>query len=69
VSMVAAGVTVHWVFAAFGAIPTARPESLADMMSFGVDTHTFWLNVVFIPVGLALLYIRWRNKDKGENQT
>lgn len=60
VSMVAAGVTVHWIFAAFGAIPSVRPESLAEMMSFGVDTHTFWLNVVFIPIAAILLYVRWR---------
>ena len=63
-SMVAAGVTVHWLFAAFNAIPTARPESLTDMMSFGVNTHTFWLNVIFIPIGAILLYVRWRHRSE-----
>lgn len=58
VAMVAAGVTVHWIFAAFGAIPTVRPDSLKEMMGFGVDTHTFWLNMVVIPVGLGLLWLR-----------
>lgn len=58
--MVAAGVTVHWIFAAFDAIPTVRPESFADMMSFGIDTHTFWLNIGFIPAAAILLYVRWR---------
>jgi hypothetical protein len=31
------------------------------MMSFGVDTHTFWLNMIFIPVGLGLLWLRWHH--------
>jgi uncharacterized membrane protein YraQ (UPF0718 family) len=60
ICMVAAGVTVHWLFAAFDAIPTVRPESLAEMMSFGVDTHTFWLNILFGIIGIALLVARWR---------
>lgn len=64
VSMVTAGVSVHWIFARFGAIPTVRPESLQEMMSFGVDTHTFWLNVGFVPVALVLLYIRHRALKK-----
>ena len=64
VAMVTAGVSVHWIFAALGAIPTVRPESLQSMMSFGVDTHTFWLNVIFIPVGLGLIWLRWHYKRK-----
>ena len=62
VCMVAAGVTVHYLFAAFDAIPTARPEALSEMMRFGIDTHTFWLNVVFGIIGVALLAVRWRAK-------
>jgi uncharacterized membrane protein YraQ (UPF0718 family) len=61
VAMVTAGVSVHWIFSALGAIPTVRPESLQSMMSFGVDTHTFWLNMIFIPVGLGLLWLRWHH--------
>jgi hypothetical protein len=30
-------------------------------MSFGFDTHTFWLNVMFIPIGLGLLWLRWHH--------
>jgi hypothetical protein len=58
--MVAAGVTVHYLFAAFGTIPAARPESLQQMMAFGVWTHTFWLNVGFGIVGVVLLISAWR---------
>jgi uncharacterized membrane protein YraQ (UPF0718 family) len=66
ICMVAAGVTVHWMFAAFNAIPEVRPESLAEMMRFGIDTHTFWLNVIFIPIGAVLLFIRWRSMREQE---
>lgn len=60
VAMVAAGVTVHWIFAALGGLPTARPASLLSMMEVGVNTHTFWLNVAFVPVALVLLFVRHR---------
>jgi hypothetical protein len=61
IAMVTAGITVHYLFAAVGGIPSARPESLQTMMSFGFDTHTFWLNVMFIPIGLGLLWLRWHH--------
>lgn len=67
-SMVSAGVTVHYIFAAFGAIPTARPESLRQMMEVGVWTHTFWLNIAFGILGIALLVIRHRAKRLREQQ-
>ena len=60
--MVAAGVTVHYLYAAFNAIPEARPESLQQMMSFGVWTHTFWLNIAFGIIGIVLLVTVWRTK-------
>lgn len=66
IAMVLAGITVHYLFAAVGGIPTARPESLKSMMSFGFDTHTFWLNVIFIPVGLGLLWLRRHHMKKGD---
>jgi uncharacterized membrane protein YraQ (UPF0718 family) len=66
VAMVAAGVTVHYLFAAFGAIPQARPEALSQMMEFGVDTHTFWLNIIFGVFGIVLLAVRWRAKRKSQ---
>jgi hypothetical protein len=68
VGMVAAGVTVHWIFAAFDALPTVRPESLLGMMEFGIATHTFWLNVAFVPVGIALLVLRWRTLNEKEKE-
>src|SRR3546814_3706979 len=43
--MVGAGVTVHYLFALFGGIPTARP-SLQEMVRFAID-YTFWLNLAF----------------------
>lgn len=58
VSMVLAGVTVHYLFALLGIIPTARP-SLDEMVRFGID-YTFWLNVVFVIVGAALLWLHFR---------
>jgi hypothetical protein len=60
ICMVAAGIIVYYIFALFNAIPTARPESLQDMMSFGTQSYTFYLNVIFGVVGIALLIIRWR---------
>jgi len=60
-SMVAAGVTVHWIYAAFNALPAARPSSLMAMMEIGVGTHTFWLNVAFVPLAILLFAIRYRN--------
>lgn len=66
VSMVAAGATVHAIFVGLNVLPTARPESLQAMMDVGLFTHTFWLNLIFIPVGLGLLYIRHRALKQGE---
>lgn len=60
ICMIAAGVTVHYVFVVFGAVPQARPESLRQMMEVGIYTHTFWLNLVFGAVAILLLIVRWR---------
>ena len=54
VCMVAAGVTVHYVFAALGAIPEARP-SLQEMVRFAVD-HTLFLNVGFGAIAALLIW-------------
>lgn len=56
--MVAAGVTVHYLFAAAGVIPEARP-SLQEMVSFAVD-HTFFLNIAFGAVAAVLIWIGLR---------
>ena len=58
VCMVAAGITVHYLFAALGAIPEARP-SLQEMVGFAVD-HTLFLNLAFGLVAGLLIWTGWR---------
>lgn len=65
VCMVAAGVTVHYLFAGLGIIPTVRP-TLTEMVAFGID-YTFWLNVVFGLIGGTLLVLRARGGE-GERE-
>lgn len=55
VCMVLAGVTVHYVFAALGAMPEERPP-LTEMVSFAID-HTFFLNLAFGAAAAALLWV------------
>jgi uncharacterized protein len=57
VCMAAAGVTVHYLFALTGQLPTARP-SLGEMVQFEID-YTFWLNIVFGLIGGALIYLHF----------
>lgn len=66
ICMVGASVTVHYIFAGLGVLPTARPDSLRDMMEIGIGTHTFWLNLGFGIVAIALLVIRWRAMRSSE---
>lgn len=63
VSMVAAGVTVHYLFAAVGQIPTERP-ALGEMVHFGVD-HTLFLNLAFLVVAAVLLWLWVRGRRSG----
>ncbi len=65
VCMVAAGVTVHYLYALLGLLPTARP-SLQEMVRFAVD-YTFWLNLAFLAVAAALVWLYWRG-GPGEPQ-
>ena len=58
VSMVAAGLTVHYLFAIAGQMPSQR-RPLQEMVAFGID-YTFWLNVAFAALAAALLWIRAR---------
>jgi uncharacterized membrane protein YraQ (UPF0718 family) len=58
VCMVAAGITVHYLFALFGAIPEQRP-ALDEMVRFAID-HTFFLNLAFAAVAGALLWLHFR---------
>ena len=62
VCMVAAGVSVHYVFSAAGIMPVERAP-LSEMISFQVD-YTFWLNVVFLTLGTALLILRGRPRSE-----
>ena len=67
VSMVAAGVTVHYLYALFGAIPTERP-ALNEMVAFGID-HTLFLNSAFAMLAGALLWLRFASAGRhGEAQ-
>ena len=63
VSMVAAGVTVHYLFAAVGQIPRERPE-LREMVRFGVD-YTLFLNLAFLGVAAVLLWLWLRGRRSG----
>ena len=63
VSMVAAGITVHYLFAALGMIPTERP-SLGEMVHFQID-YTFWFNLLFLALGAGMLWLHFRG---GETQ-
>ena len=66
VCMVAAGITVHYLFAVFNAIPTARPESLQNKLSFDTNSHTFYLNIIFGIIGIVLLIVRWQFIQKAK---
>ncbi|WP_119681952.1 permease [Indioceanicola profundi] len=61
--MVAAGLTVHYLFAAVGAIPSERP-ALSEMVRFGID-HTFYLNLVFLALAAALAWLHfWGGRSR-----
>ena len=57
--MVAAGITVHYLFALVGMIPTERP-SLQEMVRFSID-YTFFLNLIFLVIGAALIWLHLGN--------
>ena len=65
VCMVAAGITVHYLFALLGMIPTERP-SLQEMVRFSID-YTFFLNLAFLAAAAALLWLHFRG-DGSRNQ-
>jgi uncharacterized membrane protein YraQ (UPF0718 family) len=58
VCMVAAGITVHYLFALLGQIPSRRPE-LSEMVQFAVD-HTLFLNLAFGVVAALLVWLHLR---------
>lgn len=53
--MVAAGVTVHYIYVLLGILPTERTP-LQEMVRFAID-YTFWLNIVFVAIGAWLLWL------------
>jgi uncharacterized membrane protein YraQ (UPF0718 family) len=55
--MVAAGITVHYLFALAGQLPTERPD-LQEMVRFAVD-HTLFLNIGFLAVAAALVWLHF----------
>ncbi|HVS64655.1 MAG TPA: hypothetical protein VMT85_14260 [Thermoanaerobaculia bacterium] len=61
--MVAAGVTVHYLFAAVGQIPQERP-GLREMVRFGVD-YTLFLNLASLGIAAALLWLYIRGRRSG----
>jgi uncharacterized membrane protein YraQ (UPF0718 family) len=61
--MVAAGVTVHYLFAVLGQIPETRPD-LSEMTRFAVD-HTLFLNIGFAIVAFVLFRLHRRSVAKG----
>ena len=64
VCMVAAGLTVHYLFAAFGIVPTARP-SLQEMVRFKVD-YTLWLNTAFVLLAGWLIWFQAKGNAKSK---
>ena len=63
VCMVAAGVTVHYLFALAGQIPEQRPE-VSEMVRFAVD-HTLFLNLGFLAVAGVLIWLHLHPSDEG----
>ena len=58
VCMVAAGVTVHYLFALLGQISTERP-ALQEMVRFAVD-YTLFLILAFSAIAAVLLWLYFR---------
>ncbi|WP_445679261.1 permease [Radicibacter daui] len=61
IAMVAAGITVHYLFAAFGQIPTERPQ-VGEMVRFAVD-HTLFLNIGFLVVAGMLAWLNFGGRQ------
>ena len=53
---------MHALFAVFGIMPTARP-TLEEMVRFEID-YTFWLNVAFGALALALVGLHLQGKHR-----
>ncbi|RAM48746.1 MAG: transporter [Hapalosiphonaceae cyanobacterium JJU2] len=66
VCMVAAGITVHGIFALFNAIPTER-TALTELVRFAID-YTFWLNIIFAVIGGVLLWLHFHDNGSQPQQ-
>lgn len=66
ICMVAAAVTVHYVFAIFGILPSER-QSLQEMVAFQID-YTFWLNLTFAGVAAILLWLHFRESGSWDQR-
>jgi hypothetical protein len=64
--MVAAGITVHYLFALTGLTPSARP-SLQEMVRFAFD-YTFFLNLAFGAVAAWLLWLHFSGGHPQEKE-
>ena len=58
-TMVAAALIMDLAFNALGWVPRRRPNLKAEMVHFSIDA-TFWLNVLFGAVALALFVLSRR---------
>ncbi|MEA5626785.1 permease [Nostoc sp. UHCC 0251] len=66
ICMVAAGITVHGIFALFNVIPTQR-TALTELVRFAID-YTFWLNIIFAVIGGILLWMHFKDNDSEYHQ-
>ncbi|MBW3563668.1 MAG: permease [Acidobacteria bacterium] len=64
VSMVAAGVSVHYLFAAMNLLPEKRP-AVEEMIAFEID-YTFWLNLVFILISASMVWLHTSGKQQND---
>lgn len=62
--MVAAGVTVHYAFAAAGILPQARPD-FADLVTFAIN-YTPFLNILMLAFAAFLIVVARRGSRGGE---
>lgn len=66
VAMVAAGISVHYAFAAGGMLPLERLD-LQETVTFEAD-YTLVLNGAFALVGVLLVYLHWPDRRRKERR-
>ena len=64
ICMVAAGVTVHYLFAFAGAIPEQQP-ALQEMVRFAID-YTLFLNLGFAAIAVILIWMAVRGGNQAK---